>query len=84
MRYFPLDEHYEEHRRVHHHMMTALNVWKKSLSPEAANAVHFGVTTVDVYDTVLAMQMRSSLRRQLRGEREADPDWMQKYASWSG
>lgn len=80
--HLPLEEFRAEHARVHHRMVAVLNVWKRNLSPEAANAVHFGVTTVDVYDTVLAMQMRESLHRQLRTMRYVETHLMELAAKY--
>lgn len=58
----PLAEVRKEYTKVRHRMVAILNVWKRSMSKEAADHVHFGVTTVDVYDTVLTLQVRESIR----------------------
>ena len=51
----------EEYDRVRHRMVAVLNVWRRSLSPEAAAALHKGVTTVDVYDTVMILQLKQTI-----------------------
>lgn len=55
--YAPLDEVAEEYQQVRHRMVALLNVWRRNLSPEAGDALHLGVTTVDVYDTVMILQI---------------------------
>jgi adenylosuccinate lyase len=55
--YAPLDAIAEEYEQTNHRMVALLNVWKRSLSPEAANALHYGVTTVDIYGTVRVLQL---------------------------
>lgn len=59
--YAPLDEIEAEYDRVRHRMVALLNVWRRSLSDEASNALHKGVTTVDVYDTVLVLQLLDAI-----------------------
>ena len=46
-----------EYDRVRHRMVALLNVWKRNLEADAADYVHYGVTTVDVYDTVKILQI---------------------------
>jgi len=55
--YVPLDDLAEEYDIVRHRMVALLNVWRRSLSPEAGDALHHGVTTVDIYDTVTVLQL---------------------------
>lgn len=50
-----------EYDIVRHRMVALLNVWKRSLSADARDAVHFGVTTVDIYDTVRLLQVRETI-----------------------
>lgn len=57
----PLAEIEVENDRVRHRMVALLNVWRRSLSPGASNALHKGVTTVDVYDTVLVLQLLDAI-----------------------
>ena len=59
--YAPLPEIDAEYDRVRHRMVALLNVWRRSLSDEASNALHKGVTTVDVYDTVLVLQVLDAI-----------------------
>lgn len=59
--YAPLDEIAVEYGIVRHRMVALLNVWKRRLSAEAGNALHLGVTTVDVYDTVMVLQLLDAL-----------------------
>lgn len=50
----------EEKTIVRHGMVAILNVWRRSLSPEASEFLHYGATTVDIYDTALAIRLRAS------------------------
>lgn len=50
-----------EYDVVRHRMVALLNVWRRSLGPVASQYVHFGATTVDIYDTAAILQMRGSL-----------------------
>lgn len=59
--YAPADEIAAEYAIVRHRMVALLNVWRRSLSPQAADALHLGVTTVDIYDTVLLLQLLTSI-----------------------
>ncbi len=61
IRYAPLADVEEEYSRVRHRMVALLNVWRRSLSADAGNALHRGVTTVDVYDTVRILQLRQTI-----------------------
>lgn len=61
IRYAPLADIADENGRVRHRMVALLNVWRRSLSNEASNALHRGVTTVDVYDTVRILQLRQTI-----------------------
>ena len=63
--YAPLDEIAAEYDLVRHRMVALLNVWRRSLSAEAADALHLGVTTVDIYDTVLVLQLLGSIELML-------------------
>ena len=55
--YAPLEVVEAEYGIVRHRMVALLNVWRRSLSPSAGDALHLGVTTVDVYDTVMVLQL---------------------------
>lgn len=61
IQFAPLDEIKIEYKKTNHRMVALLNVWRKYLSPQAGNYLHYGVTTVDIYDTVRVLQIRSSL-----------------------
>ncbi len=50
-----------EYDVVQHRMVALLHVWRRSLSPEAGQYVHFGATTVDIYDTAAILQIDASL-----------------------
>lgn len=55
--YAPLADVEAEYDIVRHRMVALLNVWRRSLSQTAGDALHLGVTTVDVYDTVMVLQL---------------------------
>lgn len=59
--YAPSEDIAAEYERVRHRMVALLNVWRRSLSDEADDALHLGVTTVDIYDTVLILQLLAAL-----------------------
>ncbi|WP_250460395.1 class-II fumarase/aspartase family protein [Microbulbifer litoralis] len=62
-----------EYEVVRHRMVALLNVWQRALDPEAAEYMHFGATTVDIYDTALVLQLEQATRslvRQLRALEE--------------
>jgi adenylosuccinate lyase len=56
----PRDQLAEERKRVQHRMVALLNVWRRSLDANARQYVHYGATTVDIYDTALTLQLRRS------------------------
>jgi len=61
LEYAPLEDVAKEYARVNHRMVALLNVWKRSLSTDTANALHFGITTVDVFDTLRVLQIRDTI-----------------------
>jgi adenylosuccinate lyase len=61
IRYAPLADIEAENAIVRHRMVALLNVWRRSLSPEAGDALHRGVTTVDIYDTTLVLQLLETI-----------------------
>lgn len=63
LEFAPPEEIAEENRRVRHRMVALLNVWKRYLPEEAAQYVHFGATTVDIYDTLLVLQLLEASER---------------------
>ncbi|MGE0024143.1 MAG: lyase family protein [Hyphomicrobium sp.] len=50
-----------ERKIVQHRMVALLNVWRRALDEEAGQFLHYGATTVDIYDTVLTLQLRRSV-----------------------
>lgn len=60
IRFAPRDEIAAESKIVEHRMVALLNVWRRSLAPEARQYAHYGATTVDIYDTALTLQLRAS------------------------
>lgn len=69
IRFAPTDAVKAERKIVQHRMVALLNVWRRSLEGDAGQFVHYGATTVDIYDTALTLQLRQStllLIRQLR------------------
>lgn len=58
VRYAPADEIKKERRIVQHRMVALLNVWRRAINPDARQYLHYGATTVDIYDTALALQLR--------------------------
>ena len=64
LEYVPTAEVESEYGRVRHRLVALLNIWRKSLSPEASDALHRGATTVDIYDTVAILQLRRAIELQ--------------------
>ncbi len=60
IRFASPDDIAEEHKIVQHRMVALLNVWRRSLDASARQYVHYGATTVDIYDTALTLQLRRS------------------------
>ncbi|MEE2692198.1 MAG: lyase family protein [Pseudomonadota bacterium] len=59
--YAPLDEIAAANARLNHRMEALLHVWRARLSEEARDSLHFGATTVDIYDTTLSLQLVEAL-----------------------
>ena len=51
----------KEHKLVRHTLVARLNVWKRSIDKDAAEYLHYGATTVDIWDTVLVLQIKDSI-----------------------
>ena len=51
----------KEHKLVRHTLVARLNVWKRSINKDAAEYLHYGATTVDIWDTVLVLQIKDSI-----------------------
>ena len=60
IRFAPIDEIALEYKRVNHRMVALLNVWTRSMDNGAGEFVHFGATTVDIYDTALILQLKQA------------------------
>ncbi|MDH4981003.1 lyase family protein [Hyphomicrobium sp. D-2] len=58
VRYAPADEIEQERKLVQHRMVALLNVWRRAIDADARQYVHYGATTVDIYDTALVLQLR--------------------------
>ena len=61
LEYAPLSEIVEENHIVGHKMVALLNVWTRSIQNGADEFVHFGATTVDIYDTVMILQLQQTI-----------------------
>lgn len=57
IRYAPAEDIAAEYEVVQHRMVALLNVWGRALEGDAAQYLHFGATTVDIYDTVMVLQL---------------------------
>ncbi len=57
----PSDEIREENRIVRHRMVALLNVWKRRLDSDSADYLHYGATTVDIYDSARMLQVRQAI-----------------------
>ena len=51
----------KEHKLVRHTLVARLNVWKRSIDKDASEYLHYGATTVDIWDTVLVLQIKDSI-----------------------
>ncbi|WP_197282212.1 lyase family protein [Dethiosulfatarculus sandiegensis] len=60
IRFTPEEDLAQEFSLVQHRMVALLNVWSKSMENGAEEYMHFGTTTVDIYDTVKVLQLRQS------------------------
>lgn len=60
IRFAPPVDIAEEYKTVQHRMVALLNVWRRSIDASARQYVHYGTTTVDIYDTALTLQLRRS------------------------
>jgi adenylosuccinate lyase len=56
----PQDELDAEYDVVRHRMVALLNVLRRSLDEDSANYLHYGATTVDLYDSAAMLQMRDA------------------------
>lgn len=60
--YLPEDALAKEYQKVKHRMVALLNVWQRNLQNGAEQYMHYGATTVDIYDTALVLQLRQATR----------------------
>jgi adenylosuccinate lyase len=72
VRYAPRAKIAAEREIVRHRMVALINVWRASLSPDARQYVHYGATTVDIYDTALTLQLRHATLIQIGRLREIE------------
>ncbi|MEO1038736.1 MAG: lyase family protein [Pseudomonadota bacterium] len=61
MENLPAEALAEENAIVRHRMVALLNVLRRSLDEESASYLHYGATTVDVYDTARMLQLRAAV-----------------------
>jgi adenylosuccinate lyase len=66
VQYAPAKDIAAEYKIVQHRIVALLNVWGRSMAGDAAQYVHFGATTVDIYDTVLVLQLLAATDRLLQ------------------
>ena len=71
-RYAPQEDIKKERGIVQHRMVALLNVWRRQIDPEARPFVHFGATTVDIYDTALTLQLLRSTSLIIQDLREIE------------
>lgn len=60
VRFATRDDIAAERKIVQHRMVALINVWRRALPGDVRDYVHFGATTVDIYDTALTLQLRRS------------------------
>ena len=61
LKYLNQDDIDAENKLVRHSLVARLNVWKRSIDKDASEYLHYGATTVDIWDTVLVLQIRDSI-----------------------
>lgn len=61
IKYMPSKDVSKEYAVVKHRLVARLNIWKRSLDDGAEEYLHFGATTVDIYDTLLVLQVKKSI-----------------------
>lgn len=72
VKYIPQAALASEYKKTNHRMVALLNVWRESLDAEAADYLHYGVTTVDIYGTVRVLQVRDSILLLIEDMREIE------------
>jgi adenylosuccinate lyase len=63
---------FEEIRRVVHPMVAILNVWARTMEFGAGEYVHYGATTMDIWDTTYVLQLREAAAIMLNDMREIE------------
>lgn len=61
-----------EYDIVRHRMVAFLNVFSRALEPEVADWLHYGATTVDIYDTARVLQVRHAILLTIEDLREIE------------
>ncbi|QDP02649.1 lyase family protein [Thalassotalea sp. PS06] len=69
-KYVAADDLKKEYQVVRHRMVALLNVWQRQLDHGADQYMHFGATTVDIYDTLLVLQLRASTEHLITAMRD--------------
>lgn len=63
IKYAPLKDIKKEYKKVKHRTVAMINTWTSNFgNKKAKEYVHFGATTVDIYDTVKVMQIKASMK----------------------
>lgn len=57
IRFAPTADIDKERRLVQHRMVALVNVWRRAIDADARQYVHYGATTVDIYDTAIVLQL---------------------------
>ena len=72
----------EEISKVVHPMVALLNVWAREMEDGAGEYIHYGATTMDIWDTTYVLQLREAGRimvKDLRGIEQSMMDLAVKY-----
>jgi len=72
MEYIDQKALYEQISRVVHPMVAILKVWVKGMEGGAGEYVHYGATTMDIWDTTYVMQLREAATIMLKDMREIE------------
>ncbi len=58
-----------EYQVVRHRMVAFLNVWGRQMDDGAEQYLHYGATTVDIYDTLLVLQLLNAIDQFIQSQR---------------
>lgn len=58
IRFATADDIQKERGLVQHRMVALINVWRRAIDPDVRQYVHYGATTVDIYDTAIVLQLK--------------------------